>query len=46
MRERDMKMISAFFRDALIDNVNLEKIKKDVIEYRKAFQQIKYCFKA
>ncbi len=45
MKEREMKLISSFFRDALIDNVDTEKIKKEVIDFRKQFQQIKYCFK-
>jgi glycine hydroxymethyltransferase len=46
MKEKEMEAISSFFRDVIIDNEDIEKIKKDVIDFRKSFQQVKYCFKA
>jgi len=45
MKENEMKLISSFFRDALIDEIDAEKIKKEVIDLRKQFPQIKFCFK-
>ncbi|MFH1474170.1 MAG: serine hydroxymethyltransferase [Candidatus Aenigmatarchaeota archaeon] len=44
MREREMKAIATFFRNALIDKKDPKKIKEEVIEFRKQFQKIKYCF--
>ena len=44
MKEREMKTIASFFRNALIDKMKPEKIKEEVIEFRKQFQKIKYCF--
>jgi glycine hydroxymethyltransferase len=44
MKEREMKTIASFFRNALIDKKYPEKIKKEVVEFRKQFQKIKYCF--
>jgi glycine hydroxymethyltransferase len=46
MKEQHMETISSFFRDLLIDNREVEKVKKEVIDFRKPFQQIMYCFKA
>jgi len=45
MREEEMKLISSFFRDMLIDKIDIESVKKEVIDFRKTFQQVKYCFR-
>ena len=44
MKENEMKEIAALFKKVLVDNENPEKIKKEVIELRKDFQEVKYCF--
>ncbi len=44
MKESEMKEIAALFKKVLVDNENPEKIKKEVIELRKDFQEVKYCF--
>jgi glycine hydroxymethyltransferase len=43
MKEKEMKVIAELFRKALMENSN---IKKDVIDFRKQFQKVKYCFEA
>ncbi len=45
MKEMEMKLISSLFRDVLIDEIDAEKVKKEVIDFRKQFPQIKFCFK-
>ena len=44
MKEREMEKVALFFRNALIDGMNNEKIKKEVVDFRKDFQKINYCF--
>ena len=44
MTQREMKTIASFFKDALIDKKKPEKIKDEVVEFRKKFQKINYCF--
>jgi len=46
MKEKEMKTIAEFFRRILMDEMSTDKIKKDVIDFRKQFQEIKYCFEA
>ncbi len=43
MKEKEMSEIAIFFKRTLLDEENLENVKKDVIEFRKDFQEIKYC---
>jgi glycine hydroxymethyltransferase len=45
MKEKEMKMIAELFRKALIEKLNVEKVKREVIDFRNRFQEIKYCFK-
>ena len=42
MKKSDMKYIAELFREVLLKN---KDVKKEVIEFRKNFQEIKYCEK-
>lgn len=44
MKEEEMKIIAQFIADALFKRKPLEAIKKEVMNIRKSFQQIYYCF--
>jgi len=44
MKEREMEKIAEFIKRAIIERENLEKIKKEVVKFRKRFQKIKYCY--
>jgi len=43
MRESDMKKIADFIKRLIIDRENPEKVKKEVISFRKKFPTIKYA---
>jgi glycine hydroxymethyltransferase len=45
MKEKDMNEVARFFERALLKNENTNKIKADIKEFRKNFQEIHYCFK-
>jgi glycine hydroxymethyltransferase len=36
--------IAEFFKKMLVDKKDPKKIRKEVAEFRKGFQEIKYCF--
>jgi glycine hydroxymethyltransferase len=44
MNEKEMKVIAEFFNDVLNENISTVKMKNDVIDFRKNFQKVKYCF--
>jgi len=44
MGKNDMADIAEFFKKLLIDKEDPKKVKHDVAEFKKDFQQIKYCF--
>ncbi|MCK5612830.1 serine hydroxymethyltransferase, partial [Candidatus Pacearchaeota archaeon] len=44
MREKDMVEIADFIRRVILDKESPEKVRKDVAEFRKDFQNIHYCF--
>lgn len=44
MKENEMKEIAGFFKKVLIDEEKPEKVREEVIEFRKDFQEVKYCF--
>ncbi len=46
MGKSEMVDIAEFFKDLLIDKKDPKKIKQDVLEFRKDFQEIKYCFQS
>jgi glycine hydroxymethyltransferase len=45
MKEKEMDEVATFFERALLKNENQKKIKEDIKEFRKDFQEIHYCFK-
>jgi len=45
MKEAEMKKVAEFFKRALIDKEDEEKIKEEVIEFKQKFNEIHYCFK-
>jgi len=45
MKEKEMDEIAEFYKRVLLDNEKPEKIKTDVKEFRKDFQELHYCFK-
>ena len=45
MKESEMDEIAEFFKRALINKDDTKKIRKDIKEFRKDFQQLHYCFK-
>ncbi len=45
MKEREMKVIAELFNKILIDKLNVERMKKEVTDFRKQYLEIKYCFK-
>lgn len=44
MKEEEMEYIARLMKKLLIDNIFSDKIKQDVIEFRKRFKDIHYCF--
>lgn len=44
MKETEMVEIARFMKRIYFDNKNSEKVKKEVIEFRKSFQTVKFCF--
>ena len=45
MKEREMREIAEFMRDALIEKKNPDRLAKEVIEFRKRFHTLHYCFR-
>ena len=45
MKENEMDEVARFYERALIKNENTKRIKADVKEFRKDFQELHYCFK-
>ena len=46
MRESEMQEIAEFIKRVVIDKEPPEKVKQDVIEFRKDFQKVHYCFES
>ncbi|MFW9989727.1 MAG: serine hydroxymethyltransferase [Candidatus Odinarchaeota archaeon] len=46
MGKSEMVDIAEFFKKLLIDRKNPKKIKNEVVDFRKDFQEIKYCFQS
>jgi len=44
MGKSEMVDIAEFFKKILIDKADPKKVKQEVIEFKKNFQEIKYCF--
>jgi len=45
MKEGDMGVVADFFDRILMRGEDPEKVKKDVIEFRKEFQEVVYTWK-
>lgn len=45
MKEKEMKIIGKFMKEIVLDKKDIKKMKKEVVNFRKNFQEIKYCFK-
>jgi len=45
MKEGEMKQIAEFMKELIIDKKDSGKVKGKVVEFRKGFQDIHYCFK-
>ena len=46
MKENDMVEIAEFMKRVIVDKEPPEKVKQDVIEFRKEFQKVHYCFES
>ncbi len=46
MGKSEMVDIAEFFKKLIIDKKDPKKVKNEVIEFRKDFQEIKYCFQS
>jgi glycine hydroxymethyltransferase len=44
MRKTEMVEVAEFIKRVIIDKEDPEKVKKDVIEFRKDYQKVHYCF--
>jgi glycine hydroxymethyltransferase len=44
MGKSEMVDIAEFFKKLIIDKKDPKKVKKEVAEFRKDFQEIQYCF--
>ena len=44
MKEKDMGTIACFFKRIFMDKEDTERVKKDVIKFRKLFRKIHFCF--
>jgi len=45
MKEKDMEDVAKFYERTLLKNETPKKIKEDVKEFRRDFQELHYCFK-
>ena len=45
MRENEMDEVAKFYERALLKGEDVKKIKADIKEFRKDFQELHYCFK-
>jgi len=45
MKEKEMTDVAEFYSRTLLKNESVKKIKADVKEFRKDFQELHYCFK-
>ncbi len=44
MKEQDMREIAQFIKRVVIDKEDLVKVKNDVVEFKKNYQKVHYCF--
>ena len=46
MGKSEMVDIAEFFKNVIIDKKDPKKIKKKIVEFKKEFQEVKYCFQS
>jgi len=46
MKEKEMDQIAVFIKQVLIDKKDPKKVKEEIKEFRKDFQEVKYCFQS
>jgi len=44
MQESDMTEIAEFIKRVVVDKENVEKVKREVVEFRRPYQRVHYCF--
>lgn len=44
MKEKDMEIIADFFKAVVVDQKDPKKVRSEVAEFSKEFQEVKYCF--
>jgi glycine hydroxymethyltransferase len=44
MKKSEMIEVAEFIKRIVIEKENLDKVKQDVIDFRKGFQKVHYCF--
>ena len=44
MKEGEMGEVAEFMKRIVIDKEDVKKVKRDVVEFRKDFQKVHYCF--
>jgi glycine hydroxymethyltransferase len=45
MKESEMEAVAEFYKRALLNKESPKKLKKDIKEFRKDYQELHYCFK-
>ena len=45
MKEKEMDEVAEFYKKILIDNINVKKVKEEIKEFRKDFQELHFCYK-
>ena len=46
MKEPEMSEIAEFIKRVVIDREDIRRVKKDVVEFRKDYQKVHYCFES
>jgi glycine hydroxymethyltransferase len=46
MKEAEMVEIAEFIKRVVMDRESPEKVKEDVVEFRKNYQKVHYCFES
>jgi len=46
MKEKEMDQIAEFIKQVLIDKKDPNKVKEEIKEFRRGFQEVKYCFQS
>ncbi|GAH12618.1 unnamed protein product, partial [marine sediment metagenome] len=46
MKEKEMDQIAEFIKQVLIDKKDPNKVKEEIKEFRRVFQEVKYCFQS